>query len=199
MRNIITCALIVALQLSAQAQQKYLLDVKKSKILWKVETIGKHSGILLFNNGTLSYSVKSEPLGGKFNLNMKSMHSTADATASRNEKVDDQLRSESFFDVSNYPTALINVKKIIGNPNQTTFKVSADVTIKGITKSVEFIATIKKNGDLLLAFAQFKIDRRQWNIDYKPKQSNFFAAMKDKFIENDIQLTLNLTFSKIAN
>ncbi len=88
-----------------------MLDVKKSKISWKVVTVGKHSGFIVFNNGVLKYSVKNEPVGGAFNLNMNGMHSISETSVEKNEKIDEELRSPNFFDVGKYQTASIYVKK----------------------------------------------------------------------------------------
>lgn len=60
-----------------------------------------------------------------------------------NEKRDDHLKSEDFFDVSKYPTITFKSKKVekIGNDS---YKLIGDITIKGITK--EIILDVKYNG-----------------------------------------------------
>jgi hypothetical protein len=104
MINKIKIILLLALiHFSAQAQQRYQLDTKKSRILWKVETVGRHNGYLLFNKGTLDYSSKGEPSTGDFTMDMKSIRSTDRPTAAGRQEVDKELTTAGFFDTGAYP------------------------------------------------------------------------------------------------
>ncbi|MCQ6958581.1 YceI family protein [Mucilaginibacter aquariorum] len=190
--------LLVLLQFSAQAQQRYQLDTKKSRILWKVETVGRHNGYLLFNKGTLDYSPKGEPSTGDFTMDMKSIRSTDRPTAAGRQEIDKELTTTGFFDTGVYPTATMSVTGIMPSSQPSVFRVSGDLTIKGITKPIEFNATINKKGDIIGVKANLSIDRTKWNIDLqeKPKQWDFLAAVKDKMIADDIMITLDLAFHK---
>jgi polyisoprenoid-binding protein YceI len=191
--------LFLSLQLSAYAQQMYKLDLKKSKILWDAKnTMGKHYGFILFKSGSINYAANDKPTTATFNLDMNNIKSTDSKTETGKQKVDGQLKTEGFFYVAKYPTATMNVKQITQIGNSTNFKVSGDLTIKGITHPISFNSNINKNGNNISATANLKIDRKKWNINHEPKASsfNFYATIKDKVIADEIDITLNLAFMK---
>jgi polyisoprenoid-binding protein YceI len=185
--------LLAFLQLSGYAQRSYTLDVKKSKLLWKMETIGKHDGHIFFKAGSLSYTSQNMPSAGLFTLDMNTMRSL-DGDASTLKRVNANLRHEDFFDVANHPLSTIMVKQLIPTKIAGRFKVIASLTIKGITNLVEFETVLKESGRTLNATAQINIDRREWNINYKAKPTSIFGSLKDKMMTNDIQVTLDLLF-----
>lgn len=189
---------LLLIQWSAQAQQRYAIDTKKSKIFWKVETIGKHHGYILFNNGRLDYAHNGEPNNGYFIIDMKSMRSNDRPTPKGRAELDVQLRSLDFFDVAHYPSATMEVKQVTPTGTPSIYKVKGNLNIKGISNPVEFNANFSKNGALINVKAQLKIDRTKWNIDHKPepKAIDFFGTLKDKMMTDDIEIKLDLTFYK---
>jgi hypothetical protein len=189
---------------SAHAQQKnpakdvaYQLDVRKSKLLWEAPRY-KHSGFILFNSGSLSNIVNDWPTQGTFSINMNSMRSTSESTPAKTKKVDNELRSPGFFDVSKYPAATMVVKKIVAQVNGTGYKISGELTIKNVTKPIEFTATMKQKGSTITAVANMNISRANWNINLqkKPDTWNPFNVVKNQLIENDIPISLQLVFTK---
>ncbi|TCC90334.1 YceI family protein [Pedobacter frigiditerrae] len=199
MINKITIILLLfSLSFSATAQKSYSLDIKKSKISWKIETVGKHNGQILFSWGKLDYSPKGEPTAASFIMDMNKMTSLDRPTEKGRAEIDTELRSPGFFDVAVYPTATMIVKQILKTPTPNVFRVTGDLTIKGITHRIEFNAAIVKKGELITAKANFNIARKKWNIDFKEKPNDwdFTAAIKNKMIDDDIQISLDLTFGK---
>ncbi|WP_316766090.1 YceI family protein [Pedobacter frigiditerrae] len=199
MINKITIILLLcSLSFSAMAQKSYPLDTKKSKILWKIETVGKHNGQILFSWGKLDYTAKGKPLTASFIMDMNEMTSLDRPTEKGRAEIDKELRSPGFFDVPVYPTATMVVKQIFKTSTSNVFKVTGDLTIKGITHRIEFNSTIVKNGELITAKANFNIARKKWNIDFKEKPNDwdFTAAIKNKMIDDDIQISLDLIFGK---
>ncbi|MDN3579639.1 YceI family protein [Mucilaginibacter flavus] len=196
----ITLILVLAsFQISAFAQQTYHLDIKKSKILWNNrKTMGGHYGYILFNSGTLNYPAGDDPKDGIFSIDMNSMRSTDHTEQAQNEKVDQELRKDGYFSIDKYPTATMIVKQITRIGKSSIYKVSGDLTIKGITNFIDFTATIKKTGDVITATAQLEIDRLKWHIDMQtnPKSWDPFAALADHVISDKILVSLNLVFGK---
>jgi len=187
---------LVSFQGIAYAQQTYQLDIKKSKILWKSpKTVSKHNGYLLFNSGNLHLSATGQPIGGTFNLNMNSISAT-DQSPAANQKVDLELKTPFFFNATKYPTGTMKVKSVtpVNQPNH--YKIMGDLTLKGITNPIEFIAVIKKSGIVITATAELTIDRIKWNIKHQPKSINLYSFVKDKIIADEIPLSLNLIFNK---
>jgi len=187
------------------AQQKngaedvvYKLDVKKSKLFWKAPK-NRHNGFILFNSGTLSNVTAGRPTRGTFSINMNSMRSTDEASTAGRKKVDDELRSEGFFAVSRYPTATMVVSKILPEPNGTTYSVYGELTIKDLTKPIEFTIILRQNGNTITATADININRANWNIDLqrKPNSWNPFDSLKDNLVDDEIPVSLELVFTKI--
>ncbi|HZG23517.1 MAG TPA: YceI family protein, partial [Chitinophagaceae bacterium] len=138
------------------------------------------------------------PTGGQFSINMNSMRSTDESSAADGKKVDDELRSEGFFAVSKYPAATMVVSRIRPEPNSTTFRVYGELTIKDVTRPIEFTTIMNQQGNTITARAILNINRENWNINLQqePKSWNIFDSMKGHLVDNDIPVTLDLVFTK---
>jgi len=176
----------------------YQLDVEKSKLFWKAPK-NRHNGFILFNSGALSNFTAGRPTRGTFSINMNSMSSIDEASAARRKKVDDELRNENFFAVSKYPVATIAVSKILPEPNRTSSRVYGELTIKEVTKPIEFTTIMKQSGNTITATADINISRAHWNIDLQrnPKSWNPFDSLKDHLVDDEIQVNLELVFTKV--
>ena len=190
--------------LPVSAQQKdgtqdvvYQLDVKKSKLFWKAPK-NRHNGFILFNSGTLGNFTAGRPTRGTFSINMNSMRSTDEASTAGRKKVDDKLRSEDFFAVSRYPAATMLVKQILPEKNPGTYKVSGGLTIKDVTKPIEFTTFMKQYGNTIIATANTTISREKWHINYQPQPTpwDFVARIKDNLVDDEISVSLELVFTK---
>jgi YceI-like domain len=206
-KNVLCCLVILlagVIYFPVLAQQKndaqnvvYQLDIKKSKLFWKAPK-NQHNGFILFNSGTLSNFIAGWPTQGTFSINMNSMRSIDKPTAAGRKNVDDKLRSEDFFSVSRYPIATMLVKQIFPKKNTSTYKVSGELTIKGVTNPIEFTTVMKQHGDTIVATANTHISREKWNINYQPQSTSwdFLARMENNFVDDDILVSLELVFAK---
>ena len=188
---------VLAQQIKDTQDAVYQLDVKKSKLFWKAPK-NRHNGFILFNSGTLSNFTAGRPTRGTFSINMNSMMSTDEASAAGRKNVDDKLRSEDFFAVSRYPTANMLVKQILPEQNPATYKVSGELTIKGVTKPIEFTTIMKQNGNTITATAKTNISREKWTINHQPQPApwDLLASIKDNLVDDDIPVSLELVFNK---
>jgi polyisoprenoid-binding protein YceI len=86
------------------------------------------------------------------------------------KKRDDHLRSPDFFDAKKFPTMTFKSKKFTGNLDD--FKVTGDLTIKGVTKEVtldgKYTGSVKDSwGQIRAAVkATGKINRKDFKINY---------------------------------
>lgn len=190
--------LLTVIQFSTKAQQRYQLDAKRSKLQWKISTMGNHFGYLLFSSGILDYSVKGEPQIGFFTMDMNSIKSTDGKKPQDITRVNEEIKQPNFFDVKKYPTATMKVKSIKKTEKLNYYNIAGDLTIRGITKPITFLASIQEAANQVNIFAELKIDRTEWNIHHipKPKTSDFFTVMKDKMMENEINIVLDLSLTK---
>ena len=142
-------------------------------------TINVKSGALEFDNGNLT--------GGNIVIDMNSIVCT-DLSGGGAEKLVGHLKSDDFFGVENHPTAELNITKVEMNRDAGTYEITADITIKGTTKSINFPATIGKGE----ATSTVTIDRTEFDIRYG--SGSFFDNLGDKTIYDDFELVINLQY-----
>jgi polyisoprenoid-binding protein YceI len=110
-----------------------------------------------------------------------------DLTGEYKDKLDGHLKADDFFGTEKFPTASLTFKKISA-VSSSLYKITADLTIKGITKPVTFDLTVKGN----LATTSFNINRT--NYDIKHGSKSFFDSLGDKAISDEFELKVNLNF-----
>ncbi|MGF7232460.1 YceI family protein [Arachidicoccus sp.] len=176
----------------------YAVDTAASKVIWTGSklvgssnsgTINVQSGKVLIDSGKV--------VGGEFVFDMQSIQpQLADAQSSA--KLKQHLSSSDFFATDSFPTAkfeITGVKKGVDTANvvfkQANNMIFGNLTIKGITKGIEFPAKISLNGNNMTAEANFNIDRTKWGINYGSENS-----MKDRIISKDIEFKLDISSSK---
>lgn len=188
MKNLKTIALafVVALSTLTVTAQTKKIDVAKSSINWLAKKVtGQHSGTVAFKSGALVFK-KNALTGGSFTVDMTSLTAT-DLTGEYLGKLNGHLKSEDFFGTEKFPTSTL-VFKTIASKGNDVYTVTADLTIKGITKPVTFDITVKGN----TATTTFNVDRTKYDIKYNSK--SFFESIGDKAIYDEFELTVNLNF-----
>ncbi len=185
------------------------IDTTASIVEWVATKVsGYHSGTVKVSGGEFNVQ-DSNITGGNFTMNMNSIAVTGPEGSNEegNNKLLGHLKSPDFFEVSANPEAkfvITSVKQFSGTLKQEdetrqesiskykvadpTHTVSGNLTIKGITKNVEFPARINNTAGSIDAIAKFNIDRTQWKIIYPGKP--------DDLIRNDIHLGIALKAAK---
>ena len=190
MRNFktIAIALVVALStLTATAQDKKI-NTAKSNIGWVGKKVtGQHSGTINFKDGVLSFK-NNKLTGGNFTVNMNSIAVTDLKAGEGKEKLEGHLKADDFFGTDKYATSKLVFKSVKQTKTPNVYTVTADLTIKNITKPVTFDLTVNKNS----ATSTFKVDRTKYDIKYG--SGSFFDGLGDKAIYDDFDLTVNLVF-----
>ena len=189
MKNLktVAIALLVAFgTLNASAQEKKV-DVAKSKINWVGKKVtGKHEGTINLKDGVLIFK-DGKLSGGNFTADMTSITVTDLKAGEGKEKLEGHLKADDFFGTDKFATAKLTFKSI-GTKAKNVYTVTADLTIKGITKPVTFEITVNKNN----AVAALKIDRTKYDIKYG--SGSFFDGLGDKTISDEFELTADLKF-----
>ena len=165
------------------------VDADKSKVEWKGEKVtGEHVGTINAKSGNLD--VKNGKLvGGSFVMDMTSIV-VSDLDGEYKGKLEGHLKSDDFFGVSNFPEAVLTIKKAKESSKAGTYAITADLTIKGITNPIEFNATLIENNGGLVANSNIIIDRTKYDIKYG--SGSFFDDLGDKTIYDEFTLTVNL-------
>lgn len=190
---------LAALVLAAFVAPKetYKINTSASTIGWVGKKVtGQHNGTVKVAGGTLEVT-NGKITGGEFSIDMNSIVCEDLKDAATNAKLIGHLKSDDFFSVANHPTATFKIKH--ANPGavkdgKQMYRIAGNLTIKGITKHVEFDAETKTEGNKMMAMAAFKIDRSKWDIKFG--SGSFIEDIGDKMIYDDIELTLNAVFEK---
>jgi len=170
----------------------YVLDTASSTITWTgSKTFIKgyaDSGILSFTGGSVIVS-EGAIVAGAFVIDMKSFSVIATGIGSENEKLVNHLKSSDFFNVAQYPVAVVGIHSIVNGA------VTADVTIKDVTKQVVFPVIVSQVGEVLTADADLTIDRTLWDIKYG--SSTLLGDLGDNVIGDTVTLNLSLVAHKM--
>ncbi len=158
-----------------------------------------HSGTVAIKSGTLM--LKDGGLtGGKFVIDMPTMKSVKDDNET-NTKLTGHLMSPDFFDVAQFPEAVLEITAVqpyagtkaeggneaeiseytVADPNAT---ISANLTIKNVTKNITFPAKVTVNPADVSAVAKFNINRKDWGVIY--------PGMPDDLIQDMIWFGVSL-------
>jgi polyisoprenoid-binding protein YceI len=184
-KSLALALLVIAGTAVSQAQNKKI-NVEKSNITWVGKKVtGEHTGTVKFKEGILVFQ-KGALKGGNFTVDMTTIGAT-DLTGDWKQKLDGHLKADDFFGTAKFPTATLVFKKI-GSKGNGVYTVTADLTIKGITKPVTFDITVNGN----TATSNFKIDRTKYDIKYG--SGSFFSDLGDKTINDDFEVSVKLEF-----
>lgn len=171
----------------------YTVDITKSSISWEGKKFaGSHNGTVNLTSGTLGFNGKKLAQGG-FVANMTTIK-TMDGGEKPNPGLDKHLKADDFFGIEKFPAANFVIKKVTANGDNVN--ITGDLTIKGITNSVTFPATIAWNADKTVSATAEKIviDRTKYGIQFKSK--SVFSNIGDNFIYDDFTLSVKLVAKK---
>ena len=170
------------------------VDVENSIVNWKgFKPTGEHFGNISISEGNLEMN-EGALVGGSFTFDMNTIVDTDMAADSKyNVQLVDHLKSADFFDVAKYSTAkfvITSVKKVDDN-----LSISGDLTIKDVTKNITFSASLSNTaGVSTFKSEKFMVNRADYNVTYKSK--TFFNDLKDKFINDEFEISFELKTSK---
>jgi polyisoprenoid-binding protein YceI len=178
--------LLILFSFTQGISQTYKIDVSKSIIKWEGKKItGEHEGTINFKSGNLVFKDK-KLTGGSFTADMKTL-SNNDQTGTSKTKLETHLRSEDFFSVDKFPISTLIFKSIAAKGNNT-YLINADLTIKGITNSIQFDLVVSPNK----ATAELEINRTKYDIKYG--SGSYFDDLGDKTIYDDFELSVELAY-----
>jgi polyisoprenoid-binding protein YceI len=191
------------------ANESWKIDVAASSIEWVgTKVTGYHTGNVPLKSGEVLLD-NGNVTGGKFIMDLANLTVSGPKGSDKgsNDKLLGHLKSADFFDVEKNPDAtfeLTDVKPFTGTVKDSTdsrqdeiseykvtdptHTVNGNLTIKGISKNIEFPARITVSGDNVEAKAKFNIDRKQWNIVYPGKP--------DDLIRDEIHLGISIKAKK---
>jgi len=181
--GVIICFAITSLAFTSVIPKDII--VKESSIKWKAYKVtGKHYGTILLKDGVLKFE-NNILIGGSFIVDMTSL-TVDDQKGMKKKFLTKHLKSNDFFDVKNHTTSNLIFTEVLKTDN--SYAITADLTIKGITKPVSFDMNITDNK----ATTKLKVNRTDYNIKYR--STSFFDDLKNKAIDDEFDLEVQLTF-----
>jgi polyisoprenoid-binding protein YceI len=183
-KSLIILLMIISFNATAQSIIELPLVLVDSKIQWTgTKVVGFHQGSVKLKKGVVI--LKNHQLaGGSFEIDMTSIANTdiPDSDLVPKRKIEEHLKSSDFFDVVRFPTARLEIVSVSVS-KENTYSVTANLTLKGITKPITFVAEAStQRDDLFIAQANFTIDRQQWGVAYK--------GLKDELVHDDIKFNV---------
>lgn len=185
---------------ASDAASPYVVDAASSIIEWVgSKPAGKHNGTIAISNGEV-YLNNGKIESGKFTIDMNSITVLDLKAGDGKEDLEGHLKglgkeedADHFFNTKKFPEGSFEITAVNTVDAQTT--VEGNLTLKGITKPVKFPATITLDGNkMTLSTESFKINRTEWNVNYASK--SIFDNLKDKFVDDEIELKVNVTATK---
>lgn len=157
--------------------KEYVIEPERSGIQWMGAKItGKHEGTVSIQEG--EFWVKDGELtAGRIVTDMNSI-TVNDLEGKDKEDLETHLKDTDFFESHEFPTGKLVITEVMpAKEKEFTHEISANLTLKGITRRITFPAVLDITEDSLIGNASFTIDRSQWGIVYKGRLDN---AIRDE-------------------
>lgn len=160
------------------AVESVTLSPSNTKIGWKGSKVtGSHDGGFKTFTGSVK-AAAGDPLKAQIDLTIEMASIFSD-----NDRLTGHLQSDDFFSVKTFPQArFVSTAITAGGKKGASHTVTGNLTLRGVTKSVSFPATVKISPETVEANAEFWINRKLWGITY--------AGMKDDLIRDEVVIKL---------
>jgi polyisoprenoid-binding protein YceI len=182
--NYAIAAILTMMSLSVNAQ-KLSVDTQKSTINWIGKKIGgQHEGFIKILKGTFELK-NGKMVTGEFVVDMNTISCSDIKDAGYNEKLVGHLKSDDFFGVEIFPTAILTITKA-SKFSKGKSTVTGTISIKGKTQPISFV--LNKTGNTYSA--NLAIDRSKFDVRYG--STSFFDSLGDKAIDDIFTLDVKL-------
>lgn len=173
--------------------KKLALSTDDNKLEWVGKKVtGQHNGTVDISSGDL-FIDKGNLTGGSFDINFATIKVLDLQDSEMNAKLTGHLKSDDFFSAEKFPTGKFVLTSVtpLSNGTENNYTIGGNLTIKGIAQPVSFPASVKVNGDVVSAKADFKIDRTLWDVKFR--SGKFYENLGDKLIDDQIELKLSIS------
>jgi len=166
----------------------YKVNPEQSRLEWRSRKLlvstNNHVGTVKIKHGQVTTS-STEIISGNFIIDMITI-ANEDLTGASKNTLEKHLKSQDFFNVEEFPEASLNITNVTKNNNN--YIVTGDLTIKGITNSITFPATVTMEENNIVAQANFSIDRSKWDIRFG--SGSFFSDLGNNIIDDNIMFSI---------
>lgn len=207
MKNLITTATALLLAITmvsaggpGNLKTVYQADKKASSVTWKGKKVtAEHTGAIGLKDATIVMD-GDKIMSADIIFDMNDITNT-DLNAEYGAKLIGHLKSDDFFSVAKHPTAKFRATEFtaLRAPDEfgNNFRVTGNLTIKGITNEISFPVSIKTAKETMKITGTAIFDRSKWDIRYG--SGSFFDDLGDKVIYDDVEISFSITASKLAS
>lgn len=168
----------------------YTVSTDASTVQWFGEKITgwSHKGLVSLQSGTLNV-MDNKIVSGNFTIDMNTITEIESVMdEAKQTKLVGHLKSPDFFNVDSFPTAKFEITAADSS------NVTANLTIKGITKSVTAPYTLEQTENGIKASSKFTINRADWDVRFN--SGSFFKDLGDDLIKDEISFDVNIVANK---
>lgn len=179
------------------ADGTYSLDTEASTLYWEAfKPGGHHMGGIALERGELIVK-DGLPRQGSFVIDMNSITNMDIEDKAFRMNLINHLKSDDFFSVGDYPTALFDITgaRPYDSEGDFNYEVHGDLSLRGITKSITVLAKINTGENRLTTFARSEVDRTEFNI--VTRSGSFFEELGDQLIEDVFVIEMDLVADRV--
>ncbi|MDA7722569.1 YceI family protein [Schleiferiaceae bacterium] len=161
---------------------------------FKTYVASEHIGTIGVQSGTFAMA-GDQLVGGTVTMDMNSITDVDIEDEGKRGILEGHLKSDAFFYVDSFPTAVFEIVEVREEATDATpYVVVGNLTIRGITNSIEFPANVfVEEGSVRLEAPAFSIDRTKWNVKYHDSDDATIAeTLKEDLIDHSIDLIINV-------
>lgn len=161
---------------------EYGVDATHSSAIFKVKHFGAAWFYGRFNeiSGTLQVDEKNVA-DSYVMINIKGL-----SVDTKNQKLDDHIRSPDFLDARQFPDIVFESKKVAKGKDKGTYQVDGTLTLRGVSKPLS--VTVEKvgsgrDGQVVGYHTRFTIDRTDFGVSYGAANGS---------VGKDVELTISI-------
>ena len=161
---------------------------------FKTYVASEHIGTIGVQSGTFAMA-GDQLVGGKITIDMNSIANVDIEDEGKRGYLEGHLKSQDFFFVESFSTAVFEIVEVREEAaDATPYVVVGNLTIRGITNSIEFPANVFiEEGSVRLEAPAFSIDRTKWDVKFHDSDDATIAeTLKEDLIDHSIELTINV-------
>lgn len=187
---------------ATQGTGTYVIDPQASQVKWKgYKPTGEHNGTVPISGGTVTVA-DGNISAATVDIDMQGI-TVLDLEGDNKMKLETHLKGkdpasqEDFFNVTKFPKAtyVVNSASVLNNDPDGTHLINGTLTIKDISKPVNFKARVSMDGNQLTATSpEFAVDRTEFDIKFKSQK--FYNNLRDDFINDEFKLQINVTATR---
>jgi len=98
-------------------------------------------------------------------------------------RLEEHLKSDDFFAVATYPTATFTLTSVTAEAGANRYTLVGNLTIRGVTESIQIPATIAQQGDTLTVIGEAVVDRTRYGVKFG--SDSLLTGLADNAIIDD--------------